>query len=269
MDYNFFVYKYDLSGFVSDLFSAPHIVYIALVFLLTFPVTYLLRNIKHERITVFLRVFSIWMVLWEATKITWESYHDIRAGQGFNFGGLLPLYTCSLFIYTLLFAAWGKGKARDASLSFLTTIGLLFGGIGVVYCNGLNYYPFWTFGAFYSLFFHSSMFIVGVFLLMTGYKKLVFKDVFTSFIPILLLSVVAIPVNYTYGADYMLLYSGSGVPVYQDLSAKLAEAGVRYIYTYIMLLTHLPLSAAIIGVYRLIASAASAFRKRRNDRTAV
>ncbi len=137
---------------------------------------------------------------------------------------------------------------------------MLFGAIGVVYCNGLNFYPFWTFGAFYSLFFHSSMFAVGFFLLMTGYKKLGFKDVFVSFIPVLLLSVAAIPVNYTYGSDYMLLYSGSGVPLYEDLAAKLSEAGFRYLYTYIMLLTHLPLSAVVIGFYKLIVFAADKAR---------
>ena len=263
VDYGFFDYKYNIAGHESDLFSAPHIVFIVLVYLLTFAVSYFLRNTKREKITVFLRVFSVVMVLWETTKVTWESYYDITTGQGFNFEGLLPVYTCSLFIYTLLFAAWGKGKAKEAALSFLTTISLLFGAIGVVYCNGLNFYPFWTFGAFYSLFFHTSMFSVGVFLLMSGYKKLNFRDVFSSFIPVLLLAVVAIPINYTYGADYMLLYSGSGVPLYQDLAAKLAEAGVRYIYTYIMLLTHLPLSALVVGIYQGIDALVRRVQKKR------
>lgn len=250
--YNFFDYKYNIEGFDSDLFSTEHIVFIILVFISGFAVSWLLRNSRHDRISLFLKVLSIIAVVMEVSKVSWESWYDITTGRGFNYGGILPVYTCSLFIYTLLVAAWTRGKAREASLSFLTTISLLYGGIGVVYCNGLNYYPFWTFGAFYSLFFHSSMFVTGVFLLMTGYKKLEWRDVFFSFIPVLILSAVAIPIDYALGVDYMLLYSGSGVPIYQDISAKLGEIGLRPLYTLLMLVTHLPLAALVISVYKLL-----------------
>ncbi len=253
---NFFGYKYAFEGFSSDLFSPSHIVFIALVYFLAFFVSYLLRNAKHERITVFLKVLSIIMVLHEASKISWESYYDITTGRGFNKEGLLPLYTCSLFIYTLLATAWGRGRARECSLSFITTVGLLYGAIGVVYCNGLNFYPFWTFGAFYSLFFHATMFATGVFLLVTGYKKLEWKDALRAFIPIVLLSLLAIPVDYTYGADYMLLYSGGGVPFYEGLASRLAEKDLRFVYTWIMMLTHIPLAALVVGVYKAVRAAA-------------
>lgn len=252
MNYGFFDYKYNIPGFDSDLFSTPHIVYIILVYVGAFAVSYLLRGAARKRITIFLRVFSVIVALLEIAKISWESYYDITTGRGFNYVGLLPLYTCSLFIYTLIAAAWGRGRAREFSLSFITTIGLLYGAIGVVYCNGLNYYPFWTFGAFYSLFFHSSMFALGVFLLVTGYKRLDFKDVNRSFIPVLLLAVAAVPVDYALGADYMLLYSGSGLPLYEPLAALLAAQSLRPVYTLIMLLTHLPLAALIVGIYKLV-----------------
>ncbi len=259
-NYGFFDYKGKLraEGFDSDMFSLPHLIFIALVAVLTFVISYLLRNTKHRKIDVFLKIFSIWMVFHEVSKICWESYYDFTVGSGkFNLQ-ILPLYTCSLFIYTLLAAAWGKGKLRQYALAFITTVGLLYGGVGVVYCNGLNFYPFWTFGAFYSLFFHSSMFAVGVFLLMTRYYELEWKDIFRSFVPIVLLALIAVPVNYYLninkieGSDFMLLYSGGGVPIYEGLAEKLGEKGLRFIYTLIMLATHLALSAAVIAIYKLI-----------------
>lgn len=261
--YNFFDYKYNIEGFDSDLFSLPHIVYIFSVYIFGFAFSYLFRNAKRERISFALKLLSILAVLLEVSKITWESYYDVTTGQGFNYGGILPLYTCSLFIYTLLGAAWGRGKLREYCLSFLTTIGLLYGAIGVVYCNGLNYYPFWTFGAFYSLFFHSAMFVTGVFLLVSGYRKLEWSDCLRAMVPILALAALAIPFNYIYNsafnsnADYMLLYSGGGVPIYEDLSEKLAQKGLRFIYTIIMLLTHIPLAALVVGAYKLIAKASA------------
>ena len=253
MNYHFFDYKHNIVGFTSDFLCTEHIVFIALAYVLTFTLCFLFRKAKHERIGVGLKVLSLVMVVLEITKITWESYYDITTGEGFNWGGLLPLYTCSLFIYALLVAAWTRGKAREYCLSFICTINLLYGAVGVVYCNGLNYYPFWTFGAFYSMFFHTTMFATGVFLLATGYKKLEWRDSLRAMVPVLLLAAVAIPVNTALGSDYMMIYSGGGVPLYEDLASALAEKGLRFVYTIIMLLTHIPLACLVIGVYKLIA----------------
>lgn len=252
MNYGFFDYKYDIPDFDSDLFCTAHIVYIVLVYIGAFALSYLLRKTKHERITAMLKAQFVFMLLLEITKISWESYYDITTGRGFNYGGLLPLYTCSLVIFTLPFAAWGRGGVKRCALAFLTTIGLLYGAIGVVYCNGLNFYPFWTFGAFYSLYFHSAMFFTGVFLLMTKYYELTWPDALRALVPILLLSAIAIPVDYALKADYMLLYSAGGVPLYEELAAWLAEKGLRFVFTIIMLATHIPLAGAVILVYKLI-----------------
>lgn len=263
MGYRFFDYKYNIHGFKSDLFSTPHIVYIVLVYIFAFVISYLLRKTKHEKISVGIKILSIVMFLLEIGKISFEGYYDVTTGRGFNYEGILPVYTCSLFMYALFCAGFFKGFVRKCCLSFITTIGLLYGAIGVVYCNGLNFYPFWTFGAFYSLFFHSAMFITGVFLLMTGYKKLEWKDSLLAMIPILVLALVAIPINYHFkgAADYMLIYSGGGVPLYEDLAKKLAEKGLRWVYTIIMLVTHIPLALVVIGVYKLIAKLAAAKKK--------
>ncbi|MBO4838709.1 MAG: YwaF family protein [Lachnospiraceae bacterium] len=208
------------------------------------------RNAGRQGIGKWLKIQAVITPVLELVKIGWESYYDITTGRGFNAEGLLPLYTCSLLIYLLPLAAWGKGRARDCALAFLTTIGMLFGAVGVIYCNGLNFYPFWTFGAFYSLYFHTSMFLTGVVLLASGTVRPEWKNVRLSFIPVVVLAVIAVPVDYALSTDYMLLYSGSGVPLYEGLAARLAEKGLRQVYTLIMLLTHLPLAALVVGVCR-------------------
>lgn len=250
MHYRFFDYKHNISGFQSDLFSVPHLVFIVLVFLFSLAAVPLFRQADRQRITAWLKIQAVFTAVLEVVKIVWESYYDITTGQGFNTGGLLPLYTCSLLIYLLPLAAWGKGRAKDCALAFLTTVGMLSGAIGVIYCNGLNYYPFWTFGAFYSLYFHSSMLLTGVLLLASGYAQPEWKNVGLSFVPIVLLALIAAPVDYLLGADYMQLYSGSGVPLYENLAAFLAERGLRPVYTLIMLLTNLPLAALVVAICR-------------------
>lgn len=239
MNYGFFDYKYNIEGFTSDLFSVPHIVFIVLTFLLVPLISYFLRKTDHSKIDKFIKYYSIFVVVFEVTKITWESYYDITTGRGLNVEGIMPFYTCSLFIYTMILAGWTKGKTREYSLSFLTTICMICGAIGVVQCNGLNYYPFWTFGAFYSLIFHFSMFSVGVFLLFTKYKKLEWSDIIKGWIPMIILSLIATPMNYEYGADYMQIYDASGVPLMNDLAKLLAGMKLRFVFTNIMLAAYI------------------------------
>ena len=250
--YHFFDYKYFIEDFSSDLFSVPHIIYIILAYLSVIALAILLRKANHKKFEIFLKVLSLVVLALEIVKITWESYFDITTGRGFNWGGILPLYTCSLFIYTLLIGAWGKGKAKDMSLSYVGTISLVSGAIGVVQCNGLNWYPFWTFGAWYSLMFHYLMFLVGVLVLATRYKTLGWKDIYIAWIPMVLLSVIASPANYAYGADYMQIYEGSGVPLFSTLAEKMAEVNLRPLFTIIMLAAYMILSTVVVCACKLI-----------------
>ena len=253
MGYGFFDYKYNIPDvYKKGMFTPAHLVLIVVVYLFALFAPLLLRKVKRRTITIMLRVLSLAMVTLEVSKITWESYFDITTGRGLNYGGILPLYTCSLFLYTLLFAAWTRGKVQKVALSFITTIGLLYGAIGVVYCNGLNWYPLFSFGGLYSFLFHSTMLVTGTALLISEYYKPEWKDSLWAMIPILLLALFAIPANNTWGSDYMLLYEGAGVPLYEDLAAWLSARGMRYLYTFLMLATHIPLACIVIGLAKLV-----------------
>lgn len=247
--YHFFDYKGNIPNFSSDLFSVPHFIYIFLVVIIGPLICFLSRNVSHKKLDIYFKILSIIMIILEITKISWETYYDLKAGLGFNAYGLLPLYTCSLFIYTLFIAAWFKGIVRDYSLSFLTTIGLASGLIGVIYCNGLNWYPFWTFGAFYSLIFHSTMFITGLLMLTTRYKKLEARDIYRGWIPMVVLALIAIPINYIYDSDYMQIHYGSSVPLLEDLGRIMIDHNLRPLFILIALASYMILSSVIYGCY--------------------
>jgi len=252
MHYHFFDYKYNIQGFDTDLYSTTHIVWIVIAFLSIIAIGYFLRKVDHKKLTWFLRGLAIFVTLLEISKITWESYYDITTGRGFNVGGILPFYSCSLLIYCLWFGAWGKGKAREVALTWLSTIGLFCGIIGTIYLNGLNWYPFWTYGAWDSILFHYNLFLVGVLLLATGYKKLEWKDIYIAIIPMVLLSVIASPLNYYYGADYMQIYSADGVPLMSDFAAFLHSHNLRPVFTVFMLAFYMVLSAFVVSISKLV-----------------
>ena len=259
--YGFFDYKYNIEGFTSDLFSTTHIVFIVLAFLSIIAIGILCRKADHKKITYFLRGLAIFVTLLEVSKIIWESYYDITTGRGFNAGGILPFYSCSLLIYCLWFGAWGKGKARDVALTWLATIGMCCGIIGTVYTNGLNWYPFWTYGAWDSILFHYNLFMVGVLLLSSGYVKLQWKDILVALIPMLILSIIASPLNYYFGADYMQTYSADGVPLMSDLASFLDSHRLRPLFTIIMLASYTILSGSVVCIYKLI----NYFKKKRKS----
>ena len=251
--YHFFDYKYNIPNFESDLFGTEHIVYIFVSLIVTILLCILLRKTDHKKIDIFLKVLSILVIILEVTKISWESYYDISTGRGFNTIGIIPVYTCSIFIYCLFLTAWLKkdSKVRRFALSFLTTISLLSGLIGMIYCNGLNWYPFWTFGGWYSLSFHFSMFFVGMFLLSTGYKILDWHDIIAGWVPLVAMSVLAVPINYIFHADYMQIYEAGGVPVTENVAKLFIEKGLRPIFTILMIGAYLLFPTVVVSLYKL------------------
>ena len=255
----FFTYKSFLEGYSGqDYMGTGQFVFLGVAILAIILASVFMRKISRKKIDVFLKVLAIAIPLLEISKIAIESYFDIKSGAGFNFSGLLPLYTCSLFIYTLPVAAFAKGKARECCLSFLTTIGIFAGLTNFVMAPILNTYPFFNFHTFVSLNFHFWMVFTGIFLISTKYYVPKWSDIFKGIIPLAILSLFAIPVNYALSAhygwsvDYMLYYSGNGAPLLPDLANALAKIGLRPVFTLIVFIMYVAISAIIVSIIRLI-----------------
>ena len=250
--YKFFDYKYNIHGFDSDLFSTWHILYIVLGALSVIVLACFAKKFNKDKFEIFLKVAAISIIVLEAFKISWESYYDITTGRGFNKDGLIPVYTCSLYMYCMLLNAFAKGKLKEYSLSFIATVSLVAGFVGMIYCNGLNYYPFWTFGAFYSMYFHYIMFATGVLVLATGYKKLDWSDIYKGWIPMVFLAFLAIPLNLEYGGDYMQLRVGGGVPLFNPLGKWMEAHHLTTLFSLIMLSAYLIVTSLVVSVYQLV-----------------
>jgi len=252
-NYSFFDYKYNIEGYSGQDYSGiMRWVYlwgsvITIILLLV-----LLRKISHRKIDIYLKVIAVLLPALEVTKITWESYWDITTGRGFNFCGLLPLYTCSLFMYCCIGGAFGKGKARENCLSWISTIGFVGGMSNILFIQGLKWYPFFTFGAFHSMFFHFVMVFTSLFVVVTGYKETEWKNIFSAFVPQLIMSAVVITVDYYFGWDYMQYYSAGGVPFVEGISSALTNMGMRWLTAVIMLFLYFALTVFLVSVYKLI-----------------
>lgn len=261
---DFFEYKSHLQGYHGqDYMSIGQFVFLGLATLVIILLCIFLRNIHHKKIDNFLKVIAVVIPLLEITKIVIESYFDINEHGNFNFSGLLPLYTCSLFIYTLPIAAFGKGRARECCLSFITTLGIFAGLTNFFMASILLTYPFWNFHTFVSLNFHFWMVFTGVFLISTKYYVPKWKDILIGFIPVALFSLIVIPIDYIFEWDYMFYRTGWGTPGFiGNLANFFASKKLRFIYTIIIFIAYEVINIVIVSVIRLICFIKNKLQKR-------
>ena len=255
----FFTYKAFLEGYNGqDYMGVGQFVFLGVATLAIILGSIFLRKASHKRIDVLLKILAVAIPFFDLLKITVESHYDITGGNGFNFSGLIPIYTCSIFVYALPIAAFGKGRAREYSLSFITTLGIFAGLTNFLMAPILNTYPFFNFHTFVSLNLHFWMVFVGIYLIASGYYVPHWADIFRGMVPLTILSVVAIPVDYALSAhygwsvDYMLYSSGTGAPILPELASALASRGLRPIFTLMIFIMYIVIAAIIVSIVRLV-----------------
>lgn len=234
----FFSYKDHYSG--GFLFGTGHIIFIVFA-VLTLPLlAWLSRKLGEKKYRIILTVLFVAATVLEVIKIALEGYQDIKYGGGkFNYGGLLPLYLCSMFMYVMPFAIWGKGRVKQCACSFLATFGIIGALANLVYPQILNGYPVWSFAGLHSMLYHYTMMYVGISFWVTGYYKPQIKDIFHSYIPLAIFSVPVIIIDYVFKFDYMF-YRGDFFPF-----SILAQHMPDPVWTAVLLVGYLAVNALL------------------------
>ena len=250
MNYRFFDYKYSIEGYCGqDFESWVRYGYMAFCLILIPIAVFLLRKTRHERMTAVFRFLSVGVILMETAKITWESWWDIRLGYGFNAGGILPLDTCSLFLFLLPVAGFARGKAHECASAWLATLGLAGGLSNVLFPQALKWYPVLTFGATVSLIHHALMLFVALWIVVTGYHRFRPADVGIAFLPHAVFSVPVIAADYRFRWDYMLYSRAGGVPLIETAAGKLDRIGMNWVTTLMMILIYFLLAWMLSALY--------------------
>lgn len=210
---------------------------------------FVFRNAKRKHVGTYMKIVAVALPILEIAKVTWESVWDVKTGHGFNWEGLLPIYTCSLFMYCVIVAAFSKGKLGRWCLSWVCTIGFVGGMSNVLFIRGLKWYPFFTFGAMHSMLFHYVMVFTALLPIVTGYVRFSMKDTFGAFIVHTGFSVPVIALDYIFGWDYMQYYSAGGVPLIEGIVDKFTAGGVRFLAVPLMLALYFALDAIFAAIY--------------------
>ena len=258
-EYHFF--DYGIPGYNGqDYDGIMRIVYM-LFCIITIPILIIIfRKAKHQNITRFLQITGIVMAVLEVFKMLWETI-----ARGNAASDVWPLYTCSLLIYCTVLAGFTTGKIKEIAMSCLTTVVFLGGVVNVFMIAGLRHFPFFTFGAMHSMFFHYMCAFVGPYLVFSKYKEIKLKDILYSMIPVLIMAIIVIPYNYIKDTDYMQITDAGGVPLIEDLAVTFANNHVKFLTPIIMLLAYLLVSSIFVSIYMGIFKLESLIVKKKKD----
>ena len=237
-NYNFFEYKYNIVGYNGQDYGglAQHL-YLAISIILLIILLVLFRKASREKVLKFIRIISIFLIIFYITKTTWESFYDIKYDGMFN-TGLLPLDACSIIMLATLLSEFTNGKIKEYSDAWLATGGIVGGFATMLYLNAFKYYPFFSFGAFYSMIWHFLMVFIGLLLIITNYVEINYKTVIKGFLFHLIISVFIIPIDFIFNFDFMMYKSLGGIPIFEDIALNFTENGLQVLNPIMMLLLY-------------------------------
>lgn len=148
------------------------------------------------------RVVAVTVLILEIVKTAW----GLSAGRYNEWYEYLPIWFCSLFIPFSLLAGFGKGKVRELALLFMYYGGLIGGCTYLVFpTTSLGRYPFWHFINFHSMFYHTVMIFMSLYVVRNHLIKPSMKDMKSYTLLIIGACVLAYVVNETLGTNYMFL----------------------------------------------------------------
>ncbi|MBQ9780016.1 MAG: YwaF family protein [Clostridia bacterium] len=246
---NFFTHKdflppaEDIAG---TMFTPLHLIFAAVVLAAVIGLGLLLSKKSEKTIRITFGILWAAIVILEVVKIIWETVSG--ATVSFEWGGILPLYPCSIFMYAMPFAIFGKGKVRYMGCGYVCSLGLLGGGINFIYpATILGNYSCISFAGFHTFLYHGVMVFCALVMLRSGYHSyknaLTVGDLLLPAIPALGVSVVANLVNFSkIGSDYMFfkLSSFFFAPIGKATPDWFSVILVYLLYLFIHALPYLP-----------------------------
>lgn len=156
---------------------------------------------KKEDVQKIIKVLTI--ILWglEIFKII----YTLATGQG-RINNVVPLYYCSLLLYSGLMSSFGKGIIKKMGDVFLATGGIIGGMVFLIFpTTSLPEYPLFHFISIHSFFFHGTMIYIGLIINKFKYIEIKFQDIKYYASLIFIICMAAYVVNRIYGSNLMFI----------------------------------------------------------------
>ncbi|MBR3720483.1 MAG: YwaF family protein [Clostridia bacterium] len=196
---------------------------------------------KKEDIKKIIRNVTITIWCLEIIKIIYL----VAIGQG-RINRVVPLYYCSLLLYSGLMSSFGKGVIKKMGDVFLATGGIV-GGLVFIACptTSLPEYPAFHFISIHSFLFYGTMLYLGLIVNRNKYVELKFEDIKYYASLIFVICMFAYVVNNVSGSNLMFISQDfPGMPI------TILYNGVGVLFTPIMII--LQMTVPFLIIYALL-----------------
>lgn len=251
-NYNFFDYKYNIAGYNGQDFGGlAQYLYLIISFVLIVILLFLLRKSSRDTIHKIIKFTSIFLIVFYIGKTSWESFYDIKR-SGFNYY-ILPFDSCSIVMWASLIAGFSKSdKLKKFAECWLTTGGVVGGIAAMIFLNAFKFYPFLSFGAFYSMIWHLLMVFLGLLLLITKYVNMEYKNILNGFVFHIIVSMLVIPIDFIFNFDFMMYKNLGGIPIFEDIASNLSSMGLQFINPLLMTILYFLSFNLIFVIYNFV-----------------
>lgn len=226
-------------------FSFQHLTALFILFVLIAVMLNITNRFFPHSTVLQLKILCILSWIAEVAKILVTYFiGDLRWKTG------LPLYFCSLFLYSSALAVFTKKPTLKLIGNASLVSGVIAGFFGILFPPALKQYPVYHFLGMHTLLFHAIMIYSGILILSTKHYIPKLKDILHSTILLLSLTVGAIIANRIFDANYMFINAPlAGAPTY-----IVVQLFGENLYSAVVILGQLFLPFLIMfGLYKLIA----------------
>ncbi len=201
---------------VEGWFSFEHILYVTIWILAVIILAVILgkrnRNLDNKAKLKTLKIAAILIDGLELLKLT---IFSIRSDASFLefISSNLPLFLCSIQLFTIPLAAFSKGKVQEAALDFVFIFGSI-GAIGGTYLAG-NIFggsPVLSADVFFSVATHSVSGFAALYIGFSGLASMKKENIFITACIMVSFEIIAYVCNILFDCNYMFLDNSAGTP---------------------------------------------------------
>ena len=236
-------------------FSLTHAIVILVCLVFIGVAVYLTKNMTKQTYFKLLKIFAIVLTAMELFKICWS------LGNGlFDVNAWVPLYFCSLFLYSLWLSCSRNDFIKNLGLSYIAMAGVIAGLIFIVFpTTSFNSYPIFHFQCIYSMLYHSVMVYSGIMLFLCNVLEINKKAVINYCVYCAIFMTLAIIVNLNFeNGNMMFLDNPAKIPLpFLHTIYKFS----KILYTFVIIISHMSLCLVILATDKIIKNHANKVAK--------
>jgi len=186
-------------------------------------------------------------ILIDAVEIFKLVIMALRSGEPDWWTTELPLFLCSIQLFTVPLAAFSRGRVREAALDFVSIFGLLGAFLGT-YAAAQNYdaYPVLSMDNVFSGITHAVAGFSALYIMVSGLASMKKRNILITYAILMVFCGAALIANEALDYNYMFLRRGDGTPY--DLVFNIV-GGNPVLYPMVVIGLFLAYIAVFYGAY--------------------